>query len=368
MHPPPYPIARRGVLGGIAGLAAAAPSSPGLSAPGLNAIAMQRNRFYGAAIDDQVLATDRAYMAQVRAECGMLTGETAFKWRAIRPKPDVYDFVAADAIMDYARRRSLQVRGHTLLWHGGNPDWLAATLTPANAERLLTRHIETVVNHTRHRVVQWDVANEVVWPQDGKPLAQRDTLWSRAMGPAMLDVAFHACAEADPEPLRFINEYGLDYNWVEDDRKRHAVLTLLSDMKARGLPVQGLGIQAHLDAAVQELDQTMLARFCADVASLGLKIVITELDIRDNRLPGDSAVRDAAVASHARAYLDAVLSCSAVMGVLTWGLSDRRSWLNDAMPRDDKLPQRALPLDADLKRKPLWSAIADAFQQAPARA
>ncbi len=134
------------------------------------------------------------------------------------------------------------------------------------------------------------------------------------------------------------------------------------------MPVQALGIQAHLEAGVNDLDQARLAKFCNDVASLGLKIVITELDVRDNRIAGDAAARDAAVASHARAYLDAVLSCPATMGVLTWGLSDRRTWLNDVLPRDDKQPQRPLPLDAAFARKPLWTAIADAFATAPARA
>ena len=329
---------------------------------------MRRNRFFGTAIDDQMLATDAAYMDRVRVECGMVTGETAFKWSAIRPKPDIYDFTAADALMDFAGRNGLQARGHTMLWHDANPAWLTETLNAGNAEQLLSRHIQTVASHCRNRVVHWDVVNEVVWPQDGKPLALRDTLWSRAMGPAFLDVAFHACAEADPAPMRFLNEYGLDYNWDEDNRKRQATLALLSDMKARGVPVQALGIQAHLDASVKELDQRLLAKFCADVASLGLKIVITELDVRDNRLPGDPVIRDAAVASHARAYLDAVLSCPAVMGVLTWGLSDRRSWLNDELPRADGLPQRALPLDEDLRRKKMWSAIGEAFAHAPMRA
>jgi len=143
---------------------------------------------------------------------------------------------------------------------------------------------------------------------------------------------------------------------------------LLARLKARGVPVQALGLQAHLQAGVKELNQTQLAQFCADVAALGLKIVITELDVRDNRVAGDPALRDEAVASQARAYLDAVLTCPAVMGVLSWGLSDRRSWLNDELPRDDKLVQRPLPLDSELRRKPLWQAIADAFAAAPPRA
>ncbi len=359
-------LGRRAAMLGVGGMAlGSVPLSP--QNYGLNDHAMRRGRFFGSAVNSKMLADDRPYMDEIRVECGMVTGETAFKWAALRPKPDVWDFQQADAIVSYASRRGIQVRGHTMLWHEANPDWLVDSLTTTNAEHLLTTHIHTVAGHYRGKVVHWDVVNEVVWPQDNQASALRDTLWFKAMGPAMLDVAFHACAEADPEPLRCINEYGLDYKWQEDDRKRGAILTLLSDLKARNVPVQGLGIQAHLDAAVQELDQTVLAKFVSDVASLGLKVVITELDVRDNKLPGDPAIRDAAVAAHARAYLDAVLPNPAVLGVLTWGLSDRRSWLNDKLPRDDKQIQRALPLDADLKRKPLWTAMADAFTTAPMR-
>jgi endo-1,4-beta-xylanase len=358
------PLPRRAALLGAASLmgAAALPETAGL-----NDRAKRNGRFYGAAIDSGLLANDAAYMDHVAVECGILTGEASFKWGALRPKPDAYSFDKADRLMAYAQRHGMVVRGHTLLWHEDNPAWLTDTLSPANAAPLLTSHIKTVAGHCRTRVVHWDVVNEVLWPQDGKPLGLRDTLWYRAMGPDFLDVAFHTCAESDPASLRFVNEYGLDYAWDEDERKRQAMLALLSRLKDRGVPVQGLGIQAHLDAGVKELNQAKLAQFCNDVAALGLKIVITELDVRDNRLPADTAVRDEAVASHTRLYLDAVLSCPAVLGVVTWGLSDRRSWLNDKLPRADRLPQRPLPLDADLNRKKMWQAIADAFATAPAR-
>jgi endo-1,4-beta-xylanase len=357
-------IPRRAALLGAASLlgAAALPETAGL-----NDYAKRDGRFYGAAIDSGLLAGDPAYMDHVAVECGILTGEASFKWGALRPKPDAYSFGKADALMTYAQHHSMAVRGHALLWHEDNPAWLVDTLAPANAAPLLTSHIKTVAGHFRSRVVHWDVVNEVLWPQDAKPLGLRDTLWYRAMGPDFLDVAFHTCAEADPASLRFINEYGLDYAWDEDERKRQAMLALLSRLKDRGVPVQGLGMQAHLDAAVKELDQAKLAQFCNDVAALGMKIAITELDVRDNRLPADTVIRDDAVASHTRRYLDAVLSCPAVLGVVTWGLSDRRSWLNDKLPREDKLPQRPLPLDADLRRKKMWQAIADAFATAPPR-
>ena len=361
-------LTRRAALTGAAGALIAAAPTPWEPEPGLNERAMAGNRFFGTAVNDQLLADDRAYMKRVRADCGMVTGETAFKWGQLRPKPDVWDWKPADALMGFAARRGIQVRGHTMLWHEHNPAWLVQEITPRNAEHLLTTHIHAVAGHCRDKVVQWDVANEVLDPMVDRQSGLRDTIWLQAMGPGYLDVAFHACAAADPLPLRCINEFGMDYTWPEHERKRADMLSLLQAMKARGVPVQALGLQAHLEAGVAELDQARLAKFCNDVASLGLKIVITELDVRDNRLEGDIARRDAAIASHARAYLDAVLSCPATMGVLTWGLSDRRSWLNDVMPRTDKMAQRPLPLDVDLKRKPLWTTIADAFAAAPARA
>ncbi len=358
-------LTRRAALAG--GAAVLTSASPVVADPGLNERAMAGNRFFGTALNDKLLEDDRAYMNRVRAECGMVTGETAFKWGELRPKANEWDWKPADAVMAFAARRGIQTRGHTLLWHEHNPQWLIDELTPATAERLLTTHIQAVTGHCRDRIVQWDVVNEVLEPKDGKPFGFRDTVWYRAMGPDFLQTAFHACAEADPLALRFINDYGLEYTWPEHETKRQDMLALLARLKAGNVPVQGLGFQAHLEAGVNDLDQTRLAKFFADVASMGYRIVITELDVRDNRIEGDAATRDAAVASHARAFLDVALACPAVMGVLSWGLSDRRSWLNDDMPREDKQAQRPLPLDADLRRKPLWTALADAFAAAPAR-
>lgn len=359
-------IARRSLLLAPAALlAAGAGPAPETS---LHGGASAHGFFYGCAIDQNVLANDPAYMAQVPRDAGMLVSETSFKWAALRPRPEIYDWAPAEMLMDFAGRHKLAVRGHALLWHKANPDWLERLLTPVNAEAILSAHIHTTVGHFRNRLVHWDVVNEVLWPQDGNAQGLRSSIWQRALGPRFLDIAFAACANADPTALRCINEYGLDYAWAEDERKRGALLDLLSGMKSRNVPVQAVGIQAHLDAAVKELDQKRLAKFCADIAGLGLKIIITELDVRDNRLPADIAARDSAVAAHGRAYLDAMLSSPATLGVLTWGLSDRRTWLNDELPRADRLPQRPLPLDTELLRKPLYQSIGAAFAAAPTRA
>ena len=214
MSPSGSMLARRSLLLGAGALtAAAAPPRPPerqAAGAGLNEQAMAGNRFFGAAIDDRILADDADYMRRVRVECGIVTGETAFKWGQLRPTPPAWAWNGADALMAFAARRGIQVRGHTMLWHEHNPAWLVQDITPTNAEHLLTTHIHAVANHCRDKVVQWDVVNEVLDPVAGGPLGLRDTIWSQAMGPRFLDVAFHACAAADPLPLRCINDFGLD--------------------------------------------------------------------------------------------------------------------------------------------------------------
>jgi endo-1,4-beta-xylanase len=331
--------------------------------PGLHAHARAKGLFFGGALSSYALSNDNDLLNHFLIECGMLVGEESFKWDSIRYDQTKFDFARADALMGFALFHQLKVRGHTLVWHEATPAWLEPALTSANiAEKMLTDHIRAVAGRYAGRLAHWDVVNEVFDLQDKKPRGLRDTLWLRALGPAYIDIAFHATAEADPHALRTINEFGIEYGVDWQARKRGALLDLCADMVSRRVPVQAVGIQAHLDPAEQStVDQKSLARFIADIASLGLKVVVTEFDVRDQTLPTAIPARDAAIAAHARAWLDAVLPNPAVLGVLSWGLSDRATWLNGSFPRADNLPQRPLPLDADLSRKKLWAAMAASF-------
>ncbi len=337
--------------------------------PGLNSHARVKGMFYGAAVSSNALSNDADLMARVAAECGMVVSEDAFKWDAVHSDPKKFDFARADALMGWALLHQIPARGHTLVWHESNPDWLEPALTnPKVSEKILTDHIKAVVGRYAGRIAHWDVVNEPIQEDDKQPRSLRNTLWLKALGPAYLDIAFHATEAADPKALRLLNEYGVDYGIDWQIRKRGELLDLCADLVHRKVPLQAVGLQAHLDAGELNIDQKGLAKFVADIASLGLKVLVTELDVRDQRLPSSIPARDTAVAAHARAWLDAVVPNPAVLGVLTWGLSDRASWLNTNFPRADGLPQRALPLDADLNRKRMWAGIAASFDAAPVRA
>ncbi|MBD2197356.1 MULTISPECIES: endo-1,4-beta-xylanase [Calothrix] len=333
--------------------------------------AAAKGLFYGTTSTKSLLAANPAYMAAIVENCSMFVPEWEFKWTAgdttLRPGFDKFDFTAADWIADFAATHKLLLRGHTLVWHESLPKWFKDTVNRENAQQLLQNHIQTVVKRYAGKIHSWDVVNEAIEPDDGRDDGLRITPWLESLGTNYIDLAFRLTAEADPKALLFYNDYGLDYDTPKHEAKRTAVLKLLERLKSKDTPIHGLGIQGHLSPGKYKFNSQKLRQFLADVASLGLKIIITEMDVADNYLPQDITLRDRIIAATYEDYLSTVLDETAVIAVLTWGLSDRYSWLGEFKPRSDKAAVRPLPLDQKLRRKLAWNAIARAFDNAPIR-
>lgn len=341
-------------------------------APGdasLAARASAKGIVYGAATTPNALA-DARFATAFAAECKVLVTENALKWRDLSATPYSYDFSAADALLSFARSHNLTFRGHTLVSHDTVPGWFQATVTPENAQQVLRGHIAGVVGRYAGQMHSWDVVNEAVEPSELEPGGLRGSSpWYRLLGPGYIEQAFRAAAEADPKALLVYNENWLEYDTPYCGQKRGAVLDLLAKLKAAGAPIHALGIQAHLDAdlMLQNFDAVGFRAFLSKVAALGLKIMITELDVRDRNLPADADTRDAIVAGIYHKFLSVALSEPAVIAVETWGLSDNYTWNSTYYPRSDGLPVRPLPLDDAMKRKRAWHAIAQAFDSAAPR-
>jgi endo-1,4-beta-xylanase len=194
-----------------------------------------------------------------------------------------------------------------------------------------------------------------------------------ALGPGYLDLAYRLARKTDPKARLVVNEYDIELDTPEHETRRTALINLLQRMQKAGTPVDAVGVQAHLDAVGgPPFSAERLRRFLAEIAALGLTIEITELDVTDERAPADTARRDQLVADTYRRFLDAALDEPAVNLVVTWGLSDRHSWIvrretNQIKWRGDGLPSRPLPFDTDLQPKPAFAAIAAAFAAAPTR-
>src|SRR5690606_22091807 len=134
--------------------------------------------------------------------------------------------------------------------------------------------------------------------------------------------------------------------------KRTAFLNLVRDLKERDVPLHAVGLQGHL-AGEKEIDKEGLSRFVAELHGMGLAILVTELDVVDDKLPADPSIRDKIVASRARDFLQAIGDVCRPDAVLTWGITDRFTWVPIWFSRKDGKPNRPLPLDANYRPKPL---------------
>jgi len=314
----------------------------------------------------KTLAMDPIYADLVAQQCGIIVPGNELKWDALRPAPDQFDFSEGDWIGQFARSHGMQFRGHTLVWEQALPKWFASTVNLENAKQVLVSHITNVVGHYAGQMHSWDVVNEVILAQDGRADGLKVTPWLNYLGPEYIDLAFHAAHQADPKAMLVYNE-----NWIEPEdsateQRRQAVLSLLTRLVKRQVPIHGLGIQSHIFAETN-ITGPDFKRFLQAVENLGLSILITEMDVRDHLLPGDVDVRDGLVARQYYNYLSFILQFKSVKTVLPWGLSDRYTWISKHNPRQDGLPVRPLLYDAELQPKPVFDAVMRALNEAPKR-
>jgi len=316
---------------------------------------------YGSAVRYDALVSDPSYRAAIIGNCQMIVPEGEMKWPDIHPARGAYRFEKSDALVDFARQNKIGIRGHTLAWYGALPAWTAAIDSRAEAERELVDHIETVVSRYRGSILSWDVVNEplVDWPADATSL--RPSVWMQQLGPDYLSIALRTAASADPEARLVLNEYDLEYKGPRYAARRKALLELLRSLCERDVPLHGIGLQAHL-LADRAIDRDGLRDFLAEVNKLKLDVLITELDVIDDELPRKVSERDAMVADFAAQFLEAVCNVVRPKAILTWGLSDRYTWVPTCYRRRDGMPNRPLPLDADFRRKPLFDVI-DEFRR-----
>ena len=156
----------------------------------------------------------------------------------------------------------------------------------------MTGHIRKVAAHFAGRLYSWDVINEVLEPGSQRTDGLRDSPWLQNCGTGYLDVAFRTAAAADPKALLIWNENYLELSNGYGNAKRAALLKLLDGMIARGVPVHGIGIEAHLRAEqAAVLGDKSYEAFLAELARRGMKIFITELDVQDVTLSPVSRTR-----------------------------------------------------------------------------
>lgn len=376
-------LARREFVAGLSAAALAGASSAIRAAgePSLAERARRKGLFYGCSVANQ-LDKDPAYAAAVAREAGLLVAEFQNQWQYLGRKPDgATDFSAGEVVARFAAAHGQLLRGHALIWFTRLGDPFKQAASRAEAERALVAHVREMCTHYAGRMQSWDVVNEPLDPFDGGPdgLRARGDALTEKLGPDYMDIAFHTAREADPKAILVLNEAGIENDAERHERQRRNLIGLIDRLQDRRVPVDAIGLQSHLRTGRQSSSgagygafvPAKFERFVSEITARGLRIIVTELDVFDGGSPGDVAARDREVAAMYADYLAIILKPKQTLGVVTWGLSDRYSWITggtvDRFKRADKLPSRPLPLDADLRPTPCYAALAAAFDAAPSR-
>lgn len=314
-------------------------------------------RMLGTAVRADRLLRDEALKRAIVADCDWITPEIDWKWNALEYRRDGWWFERADALAAFAADHGLGIRGHALLWDRSTPDWAKADMAERRDWALVERWFATVLGRYGAKACEWDVVNEPIDTEKGeRGLAQN--CFHQAFGAGYVARALRSARALAPDARLFVNEYGFEYaNYVERDR-RTAFLKLLEALRRDGAPIDGVGIQAHLDLSKGPLEARAIAAMLREIADLGLPVTITELDVKESDRALPIEARDRAVADHVARYLDVVLAEPGVRGVVTWGMTDRDSWLQDDLkPERVADYNRGCALDAELRPKPVTRAL-----------
>lgn len=301
----------------------------------------------GSAVAIARLFTDEQYKNLALGQFNMVTPENSMKPEFIHPEANVYVFEEADLLVDAALKNNMTVHGHVLVYDKFTPDWM--TNSPIEQrQKIMTSHIENVVSHFKGKVAEWDVINEplsnknALYKNGGTGL--EPNIWLEAMGEKYIDLAFSTAHEADPSAKLYLNAYGLENDGTHWD----AVLSLIKRLKQRGVPIDGVGFEAHVYGDGDYINPDQLKKHMEILAKLGLSTRISEIDIT-----GDDPKEQI---NQYVAALDICLESPNCTSYTTWGITD----LYGSTTRSDRYPLvygTSLLWDKNMKAKPAYAAL-----------
>jgi endo-1,4-beta-xylanase len=322
---------------------------------------------YGSDSDSTITKQSPEYQTLFAAQCAMYAA--LFLWsdkKAMSTSSQVWE----DPNISFARSHGMKLTGGHLVWYRTTPAWMA-NLSAKDAEGAILRYIAELWQRFGNDAYSWNVVNEAIEPYDHRSDRLRKTVYLDKFGMDYFDFAAHAAKDAAPNVLRVYNDYAFEMDTDYCEQRRQTLLRLLDQFKKRNTPIQAVGLQTHLRLDGSRFNEKIYSNFLKEISDRGFLILITEMDVFDIKTPGSIAVRDRMVADLYSQVLNTALENQAVKSVVTWGLSDRYTWLTPRYDphfvRSDGLPNRPLPFDDQFQPKPAFWALVNAFRHAPRR-
>lgn len=279
-------------------------------------------RFFGTAVLMPWLDIEQEYTDGTAEQFDSITPENAMTWAVVEPTEGELDWSWPDAVVEWAGTRGIAVRGFPLVWDQQLPAWLTnGTFDDATLETMLQDHVTALVSRYAGQVVSWDVVTDP-FNSDG---SLRRTIWEKAIGPDYIAKAFLWAHAADPKAKLYLNDSDVGL-----DAKSDAVYELVKTLRRQGVPIDGVAMEAHLDATVRTSYPAAVVSNLQRFAALGVDVVISQLDVRVH-----TPLLEGELDRQTNYYVAMISACFSVpgcSGVTVWEWSDRYSWVPREIP------------------------------------
>lgn len=305
------------------------------------------DHFYiGAALNEaEITGADVEGVEVLKKHYSSIVAENCMKSEEIHPEEDVYNFELADKFVEFGEANDMFIIGHCLVWHSQLAKWFAYDdkgnyVTPEVLKQRMKDHITTIVTRYKGRIHGWDVVNEAII-EDG---SYRKSPFYEILGEEFIPLAFQYAHEADPDAELYLNDYGMNV-----PGRRDTYVKIIKDLQARGLRIDGIGMQGHM--GMDYPDMTQFEESLTAYAGTGINVMITEWDmsaiptVNTGANVSDTVAYKAALNPYAdglpeevskvwnermKSFMDLFLKHSDVITRVTaWGISDNDSWKND---------------------------------------
>jgi endo-1,4-beta-xylanase len=287
----------------------------------------------GAAISASDISGPHAEL--LKKHFNSITAGNDMKWATLQPTEGVFNYGPADALVGFAVANNIKVRGHTLVWHQQIPAWVfqdaggnPLPVNPASKTLVLQRlenHIRAVVPHFGSNVDTWDVVNEVIDPSQADGF--RRTQWYQYAGTDYIDRAFLVAHEVAPTAKLIVNDYD-----TTNPAKRQFLLNLIQNLRSRGVPVDGIGHQMHVNIDYPSADAVY--QTINMFSAVGVDNQVTEFDmsVYNNGTQTYTVVPDLVLLRQGYRYRDFFNTFRRLQGKISsvtfWGQADDNTWLS----------------------------------------
>jgi endo-1,4-beta-xylanase len=272
---------------------------------------------------------------------------------ALRPSENQYDFSRIDKVMQFAKSHNLPVQMHHLVW--GEQKWLPDWLTHGSYSKqqllgLIHQHISTVAGHYKGQVREWTVVNEAF--TRGQHQRGLNDWWADNIGPEYIDEAFTWARQADPDAKLLMN----DFNNEVANSTSDAMYQKMKEMKQHGVPIDGIGMQMHLDGNNPPKRQDVIYNM-QRFAALGVGVYVTEFDVTMQDFHGTPEEKEIRQAFIYHDMLRACIESNVCKSFALLGVTDKETWYNElCCPASDPLP-----FDDNYQPKPAFWAMREAL-------